>query len=255
MNKLIDNGGNPKKIGIANGLLAWLCFDQGNYAAAHRYFAAAQANDIATGDEWALAMTLANRGLMVAKLGDFDQADALLQEALQCHRGIGQTWGIAGVLTRQGILYIYQRNFAEAARVLAERQAMSTKIILTPPKDLLGIIAMENGEYNRASALLKEALLYEQETGALRYLLPVVEAITRLAVKQTQFATALTLAGAIWTLRRQLNLVMPPVEKQLFDEAIATARRQLSQEAAADAWAKGETMTLDEAVAYALQVA
>lgn len=45
---------------------------------------------------------------------------------------------------------------------------------------------------------------------------------------------------------------MPPVEKLLFDEAVATAHRQLREESAAGAWAAGEAMTLDEAVAYAL---
>jgi len=45
---------------------------------------------------------------------------------------------------------------------------------------------------------------------------------------------------------------MPPVEKPLFDEAVATARRQLRETSAVAAWAEGEAMTLDEAVAYAL---
>ncbi|MCE7981656.1 MAG: hypothetical protein DYG89_10720 [Caldilinea sp. CFX5] len=252
MNDEIDNLGNPKKIGIANGLLAWHCFDQGDYQAAHRYFAAAQANDMETGDEWALAMTLANRGKMAAELGDFAQAEVLLQEALQLHRRIGQIWGIALTLTNQGILYIHQRRFAKAAHVLAERAAMTTQSMFAEPKMLLGIVAMENGEYDRATALLKEALLYELERSAPRYLLPVVEAIVQLAIKQTHFSVALSLAAATCAQRRQLKLMMPPVEKQFFDEAIVTARGQLAEEATTSAWAKGEAMTLDETVAYAL---
>lgn len=252
MNDEIDNLGNPKWIGMANGILAWLCFDQGDYQAAQRYFATAQANDIATGDEWALAMTLANRGKMAALLGEFDQAEALLQEALLRHRRIGQAWGIAGVLTRQGHLYTLQGKFTAAARVLAESVALSLEKGLSKPNYYLGLVALETGEYVEASALLQAELRQEQGDCAPRYLLPMLEAVVRLAVKQNHCLPALTLAGAGCALRRQLKLVMPPVAKQPFDEAVAVARQHLCEEAAATAWAKGEAMTLDEAVIYAL---
>jgi len=256
LNDEIDNLGNPKKIGIAHGLLAWMHFDQGDYGAAQRYFAAAQAGDMAANDEWALAMTLANWGKMMAYLGKFAQADALLQEALLRHRRIGQAWGIALTLHNQGTRYILQRNFTAAESVLAKSQELYSAGGMEKPaiglNHELGIIAMEHGEYARAHTLLHQVLLHEQERGSPRYLLPVLESVVQLAAKQTHFCVALRLAGAICAQRRQVNLVMPPVEKQLFDEVVVTARRQLNEEAAAIAWARGEAMTLDEAVAYAL---
>lgn len=88
--------------------------------------------------------------------------------------------------------------------------------------------------------------------GAPRYLLLVLEAVVQLAVRQNHFPATLVLASAICAQHWQLNLVMPPVEKQSFAEAAATARQQLSKEVAAIAWATGAAITLDEAVAYAL---
>lgn len=252
MHEQIDKLGNPKRIGVAHGLLAWIAFDHGNYATAHAHFAAAQASDLAANDEWALAMTLANWGKMYAALGDFERAEALLQEAFIRHRHIGQAWGIALTLTNQGYLYLLQRKLVEAAHVLAESQAICTEMKLVSPSYYLGLVTLDMGNYREARALLQEALRKEQEKQAPRYLLPILEALMRLAVKQMQFSTALTLAGTICAQRQQLKLVIPPVEKQLFAEAIATARRQLRAEVADAAWVEGEAITLDQAVLYAL---
>ncbi len=256
MNQLIDNLGDPKKIGVANGLLAWIYFDQGDYVTARAYFAAAQANDMAAKDEWALAMTLANWGKMAARLGEFAQAEALLQEALLRHRRVDQVWGIALTLQNQALLCVLRGDFSAASRLLAEGQTLSAQGGIDKKQidlsHLLGIVAMENSEYARASALLKAALLHEQAKGAARYVLPVLESVVQLAVRQTHFDAALSLAGAICAQRQQLKLVMPPVERQQFEAATNMARRTIGVEATTIAWAASQAMTMDEAVAYAL---
>lgn len=59
-------------------------------------------------------------------------------------------------------------------------------------------------------------------------------------------------AGAITAHRQKHNLVAPPVAKKLVNDAIALARQALTPAVATTAWAAGEVMMLDEALAYAL---
>jgi hypothetical protein len=46
---------------------------------------------------------------------------------------------------------------------------------------------------------------------------------------------------------------MAPPDRPLVDRAVAAARRSLDEEAFATAWAEGRTMTLEQAIAYALE--
>jgi tetratricopeptide (TPR) repeat protein len=257
MNKATGNRGDPKRIGMAYGLLAWIMFDRGDYQTADAYFAAAQENDIAAGDEWALAMTLANRGKMAAKLGEFARAQVLLQEALARHRRVGQAWGLALTLSNQGLAYILQQEFDQALCVLAESQAICqairAKALLAGVKQSLAIIAMERAEYAEAGALLTEALTMRQESAMPKYLLEALETAVQLEIKLEHPHRSLSLAAAICNYRHRLQIIASPVEGKLLEDAVVAARHQLSEEAAASAWAKGAGMTLEEAAAYAVE--
>ena len=252
----MGNIGDPIKIGTANGLLGWIMFDQGDYQTARAYLAAAKQNDIAMGAEWALAMTIANQGSMEARLGEFEQAHILLQEALARHRRIGDVAMIASMLHRQSWAFIMQNRFEEATDLLAQSYDICQEIqsdgLFADFYRLSALIALHRSEYHRANQLLREALLIRQKIGTPRYMLEVLEATIQIAVGQDDLYKGLVLAGAINIYRQKLQLVTPPVEKKLLEDAIALARRQLTPEAATTAWATGAAMTLDEAMAYAL---
>jgi predicted ATPase/transcriptional regulator with XRE-family HTH domain len=257
MNKATGNRGDPKTIGMAYGLLAWTMFYQGDYQAADACFAEAQKNDLASGDEWALAMTLTNRGKMAAKLGEFGRAHTLLQEAIVRHRGIGKGWGLALALANEGLVYLLQQQFDEALSVLAESQAICQTIqekgISASMQRYRAIIAMARAEFAEAGVLLTEALTIRQEFGMPNYLVEALETAVHLALRQQHPRRALSLAAAICNYRHRLQILAPPVEGRLLEDAVTAARQQISDAVAASAWAAGEAMALDEAVAYALE--
>ncbi|MFN8492562.1 MAG: BTAD domain-containing putative transcriptional regulator [Caldilineaceae bacterium] len=256
LNKASGNIGDPKRIGMANGILGWIHFDQGDYQIARAYMAAAKENDLATGDEWALAMTLANQGKMEAKLGEFARANEYLQEALAQHRRLGDVWAMALTLTNQSLLYVLQNKFEAAAATVTQGQTFAQEIqaeaVLADIYRFSALIALDRGEHNQVNPLLRKALLIRQKAGTPRYLLEALDTTVVIAVRQNESYRGLVLAGAIRVVRQTLQIVGPPVEKKLVDDAVAQARQQLTDEVAATAWAAGEAMTLDEAVAYAL---
>ncbi|HEX5809178.1 MAG TPA: hypothetical protein VFY25_10970, partial [Anaerolineales bacterium] len=61
------------------------------------------------------------------------------------------------------------------------------------------------------------------------------------------------LLGAADDLQRLIHFTISPRERTEHDQAIAAARAALGEHAFAAAWDEGKKMTLDEAIAYALQ--
>jgi hypothetical protein len=53
-------------------------------------------------------------------------------------------------------------------------------------------------------------------------------------------------------LREAIGSPMAPPDRPLVDRAVAAARRSLGEGAFSMAWAEGQAMTLEQAVAYAL---
>jgi len=61
------------------------------------------------------------------------------------------------------------------------------------------------------------------------------------------------LFGAVETLYVPLRFEMSAAERAEHDQAVAATRAALGEEAFSAAWAEGQAMTLEEAVAYALE--
>jgi hypothetical protein len=62
---------------------------------------------------------------------------------------------------------------------------------------------------------------------------------------------AIRLLGATTTLRQHIGVSATLVERSFFDEALDTARKNLTPDSFKDAWAEGTRMTRDQAVQHA----
>jgi non-specific serine/threonine protein kinase len=124
----------------------------------------------------------------------------------------------------------------------------------TVPLRLLGQLALDRGDLVRAHDLLAESVLVARnwgkgaggETAALALL-------ANLAMAEAQPARALRLAGAAIGLREEHQARLQPTETARLETWIGSARRAVGEAAAATAWAEGHAMTVDQAVAYALE--
>ena len=75
-----------------------------------------------------------------------------------------------------------------------------------------------------------------------------------LASAQQQPARAVKLFGASDALLRAFNITLPASDQPEFEHWLAVARAQLDAEAYQAAWAAGQALTFEEAVAYAMDV-
>ncbi len=256
MNAVTGNKGEHRIMGIARGLLAWAVFDQGDYENARVFFDKDLAWSRQTGDDWTLAMTLANYGRAATKLGEYERAEHQIREGLTLHRHVGQAWGIAMALADWSLLCIRLGRFEDALDALAEGRQLAEDNQLKDRMSQLtfvwGLLAMSQDDYSYAEICLREALRIQNELGGAKPMIATLDTMTQLAIRRGHPEKCLRMAAAVQSARTEFRLAAPPVEKAAIDETIVQARNALPSYAAVTAWAEGEGMALDAVVEHAL---
>jgi non-specific serine/threonine protein kinase len=115
-------------------------------------------------------------------------------------------------------------------------------------------VAAEQGDYGRATALLKESLLLGRDIGARELLATGLESLAWVAAARGQADRAARLGGVAEALRGVLGAPLPPDERASHERAVNAVRTVLGEEGTTVAWAAGRALTLDEAIAQALAV-
>src|SRR5439155_2132332 len=80
-----------------------------------------------------------------------------------------------------------------------------------------------------------------------------LEALAYLYFAQAQQERAVRLCGAVEGLREAIHSPLEPCFRAEYDRNLVAAREALGTEAFAAVWAEGRAMTLEQAVAYALE--
>jgi tetratricopeptide (TPR) repeat protein len=202
-------------VSVALGCLGAVARAQGDTACARACYAEKLALWRAVGDRAGIAATLAELGALAQQEGDLAQAQALFAEALALRRELGHPVDIAASLAHQGGLAAAQGDAASAATLYGEALA-----VLAPTAD-------------RAVAAL------------------CLEGVAALAQAAGAVERAARLWGAAATLRRGTFVVFVWDERTARERLIAAGRTALGETAFAAAWAAGQAMTLEQAIAEA----
>ena len=111
------------------------------------------------------------------------------------------------------------------------------------------------GAYARAYASLQESLIIRRELGNKARIAACLEGLAGVGViggAPTNPRKAARLLGIAERLRDAVGAPVPPLERPFYDHIVATTRRSLDTATFAAAWAEGQSMPLEEAIAYAL---
>lgn len=167
-----------------------------------------------------LSMALSNMGYQATIMGDYTYAQTLLDEGLALSYELNEAERLATTLGNVGLLNFLQGGVEEAKKCFVECLTLGYKF--GNKRDLgysltcLAAVVMEEGREK-------------------------AERAARLA------AAGETQLQAIGITERET------LEDDLLKRAVAAARAALSEGRFAELWAEGQAMTLDEAVAYALE--
>jgi hypothetical protein len=104
-----------------------------------------------------------------------------------------------------------------------------------------------------AAALSTESLAGAPEQGNQVHLLASLEGLARVAAASGEEERGVRLLGSAAARREALEAPLSPHVRRGNEGTLAAARRTLGEAAFAAAWAAGQALSLDEAVAFALE--
>ncbi len=249
--------GNPQELAYELRIL-------GNYARfRHDYDRATAALDESLklleelGDMPGSALVLDILGGVARDQGDYGRATALLEEGLALLRDTGEKVTHADLLHNLGETALMQGDEARAWELEAEALATFRTLGLKHPISWslinLGYIAQHQGDYAQAYAFHAESLTIRRDLGVVWGLTAALAGLAGAACGQGRPARAARLFGAAEALHETLPLAPVPAHQLETDRNIAAARAQLDEATWEAAWTEGRAMTLEQAVAYALE--
>jgi hypothetical protein len=116
----------------------------------------------------------------------------------------------------------------------------------------LGEVTRAQGDCRTARSLYIESLGVRHELGDKPGILECLEGLAAVNQTQGQPERAARLLGAAVALRQAVGIPAPTNARAEYDHSVAVARVALGEEAFAEAWKAGREMSLDQAIAYAI---
>ena len=238
--------------------LGWVAYGQSDYIQAASRFEEALRLYGVLGEKYAITAALMDLGRAVQIQNDYRRAAKFLEEALNLAREIGHNSRIVRALLGLGELAWSQANYEGAAQLFEEALIISREDKLTREITFalycLGRVAQSRVDYASARSFYREALATCRVINDQHHTVPILlGAFADLVTTQFQMERGIQLFGALATVYDQARLFRSPIERIDHDQAIATARAALGEEAFAASWELGKKMTLDEAVENAIE--
>lgn len=238
---------------VGAGMLAWRL---GDYPGSARLCSESLALFRELGDATGAGRALYVLGMNAESRGDYERAKALLTESLDLARRAGDKRRMAVSLNSIGEVARCQDDY-EAARgayeqSLALRREVGDRRGVAIAVGNLGRLALREGDGERARRLLGEALDLARQLMDKVGATENIAAFGGVAAAEGQYERAARLLGAADALLIHLEARLEPPDRREYEQSLAAARAGLSEAGFADAWARGRTMDLDEAIAYAV---
>jgi tetratricopeptide (TPR) repeat protein len=257
--------GDRRSIALSLSSLGLVAAVQGNAARAQTLLEESLTLQRELGDRAGIASILNSLGAVAAQRGDYATARPLCEEALALFRALGDRVNRARPLFNLGYLARVRGDYA-TARALSE-EALTVLRILGTPNGIadglleVGKMAHLQGEYATAQTYYAESLSLLQDLGVPRYTLIALLGLGAVLVAQAGdqlvlLTRATQVLGAATALLEQISASLTAEEQPPHvEQALAMARAELGEAAFVAAWAAGQRLTLEQAIALALDPA
>ncbi|MBI2761497.1 MAG: tetratricopeptide repeat protein [Chloroflexi bacterium] len=235
------------------GLLAR---EQGDYDEAIRLLERGLALRRELGGLAGIAGSLNNLGATAGARGDHARAQALFDESLPLLRELGDRREIASCLGNLGVAVRLQGRPDRAAAILEEALALmrglgDTHSVATFLLNL-GNAHRDQGATEQAAARYRESLPLYRDLGNRLAAARCLGGMAAVAATRGEAGRAARLCGAAAALRAAMGAPLPSAGNSGFERAIAVARAVLDEAEFTAAWAAGQALSFEEAVADAL---
>ena len=237
--------------------LGWLAVSQGDYETARTIYEEGLAAGRAARDMRQIALSWNGLGGVAKRQGEFTAARTYYEEALSTSRESMDKYRIAVSLISLGDLELTECNSIPARllfeeglatfRHLGDKQAVSDCLCN------LGVVAYNEGDYNAARAHFAESITAAQMMGNKITVSYSIDGFAALAAKRGDAECAARLAGAAEHLRASIGYNTDLAERRLRDTYVTKLHAALNEAAFLEAYEQGRKLTVDEAIALALE--
>jgi len=198
--------------------------------------------------------------MVVGRQGDYERAASLLREAIAMERSCNPekiTYNLSVALNNLGLVLKNLGDYEGAAKLLTETieidQARGNRMGEAAGLTNMGDLAILQGNYSYARECYQDALKIRGEMGQISGIIKSLTGAANLAFTQKQFVRSATLYAANLRIRQQMNISIPPQLQHELNTNLSLIRGTLKPEIFNSAWARGEAMTIEDAVAFALE--
>lgn len=211
-----------------------------------------------SGDKFAQGFPLAMYGQALTIFGGDPLAGKQqAEEGAALVRESGDRWASNMALLGMAMTATFTGNQAEArARfsTLGPRFAeLGDRHRMNMVKSELAHLDRYEGQMERAEAAYRETILEWKRLGHRAAIAHQLECFASIAQAREDSPRAALLYGAAETLRERITIPMTSQEKIEYDRQVAALRAGMDEKAFGAAWAEGRAMSMDQAIAYALQ--
>jgi non-specific serine/threonine protein kinase len=229
---------------------------QGDFATARAFFEESLELGRAGGDQQRIAFALNGLGWIAFEQADYRTARAVFEECLSVAKAMADPWRIGMTLTYLGSLTFLDGGDASARSLLEEGLALlraSGDIGNTAwALDWLGRLAYQQGDFATVGLLLQESLAIRQGRKEAEAIIPL-ELLAELAAAQGQPERAVRMFAAAERLREATGYSIRRVTPDAFEDAIERVHALLTGRDFTLLWSEGRSMSLEKAIAYALE--
>jgi predicted ATPase len=212
------------------------------------------------GREWGadmhIAAALQQVGLLALNCGDYLEAASLFEECVRMEKTRSQMTNVAMALVSLGRAARSQgdlkRAHGAAVESLRVAREMGAKVGIARALHDLGQVTLKQRDGAAARANFQESLALWCEIDSHWGTVESLEAIAYLAMAERQPERAARLLGAAESLRQTIGIRHRPFERTDYESSVVAIRASLGEEAFAEAWAAGQALSLEQAVAEAL---
>jgi predicted ATPase/class 3 adenylate cyclase len=202
--------------------------------------------------------SLTEQAVAESRLGDSVVARALLEHSVAIAREHGDQWGLAFALTQLGAVTFQESDFAAARNFRASAASVARAIRDRHTLGLalagLGQVARVQGNHDESAKLFKETLLVSSEIGDQWIMPRALGGLAGAAVLAADYDRAARLFGITAAMRAVSGIGEAAGSFRIvYERDEGEARTALGDEVFVAAWVEGREMTLEQAVAYALE--
>ena len=236
---------------------AWMSYYQGDYRHARLLGDELLGLSQAAHDQVGVRNALTVRGIVSMAEGRFGDAIPQLEEALRICRQLGPGWLLATSVLNLGIATLHGADLVRSQRLLQEAlrlyRKLGDKLFVARTTGYLGYAAVLRGDLSAARRLLTSSLKRFQDLAERFGVAEGLQAMAVLSAAEGKDQRAAELASAANALWDSMSAQALASDRAIATPYLGAARRRTSASAWRSARRRGKSMSVDEAIAYALE--